>query len=67
MAEQNVSVNFEVDEVLEIKGWQFKIVLVDRFTNKMCLKRISQEEAAQLKAKYFEKTGEAGKDEVRNG
>lgn len=34
-------VTFEVDEVLEIKGWFFKIVLVDAFTNKICMKRIS--------------------------
>lgn len=45
-----VSVTFKVDEVLDIKGWLFKIVLVDEFTNKICMKRISPEEAAQLRA-----------------
>ena len=64
---KEIPVSFGLDEVLEIKGWLFKIVLVDMFTNKMCLKRISQEEAAQLKAKSFENTGETGKDKVRNG
>ncbi len=43
-------VSFDLDEVLEIKGWLFKIVLIDMFTGKMCLKRISQDEASRLKA-----------------
>lgn len=47
MAEQNASVSFEVNEVLELKGWFFKIVLVDPFTNKICLKRISEREARE--------------------
>ena len=45
------SVSFDLDEVLEIKGWLFKIVLIDMFTNKICLKRVSKEEALQLKTK----------------
>ena len=45
------SVSFAVDEVLEIKGWLFKIVLVDPFTNKICMKRISDQEAKDLKNK----------------
>ena len=44
---QDPLVTFEVDEVLNLKGWFFKIVLVDAFTNKICLKRISKEEALQ--------------------
>ena len=46
-------VEFAVDEVLEIKGWLFKIVLVDPFTNKICMKRISGREAADLREKAF--------------
>ena len=38
-------VTFELGEAVEMKGWYFKIVLVDAFTNKICLKRISKEEA----------------------
>ncbi len=49
------SVSFEVDEVLEIKGWLFKVVLVDPFTNKICMKRVSDNEAAELRAKAGEK------------
>lgn len=41
------SVSFEIDEVLQIKGWYFKIVLVDAFTNKICMKRISEKEAKE--------------------
>ena len=41
------AVSFEVNEVLELKGWFFKIVLVDAFTNKICLKRISDKEAGK--------------------
>ncbi|MGH7197424.1 MAG: hypothetical protein ACREH5_01620 [Candidatus Omnitrophota bacterium] len=51
MTEEAGSVNFKVDEVLEMKGWLFKIVLVDPFTNKICMKRISTKEAEDLKAK----------------
>jgi hypothetical protein len=55
-AERNSpDVEFSVDEVLEIKGWLFKIVLVDPFTNKICMKRISDAEAAELRAKAGEK------------
>jgi hypothetical protein len=40
-------VSFEVGEVLEIKGWFFKIVLVDPFTSKICLKKVSDLEARE--------------------
>lgn len=43
-------VDFQVDEVLEIKGWFFKVTVVDAFTNKLCLKRVSEKEAAQLRS-----------------
>lgn len=42
-------VNFEVGEVVELKGWLFKIVLVDAFTNKMCMKRVSEREAFEIR------------------
>jgi len=51
MASETGPASFVVDEVLEIKGWLFKIVLVDPFTNKICMKRISPKEAEDLKAK----------------
>lgn len=41
------SVSFEIGEVLQLKGWYFKIVLVDAFTNKICMKRISEKEAKE--------------------
>ena len=41
------SVSFEVDEVIQLKGWFFKIVLIDAFTNKICMKRISEKEAQE--------------------
>jgi hypothetical protein len=47
--EMKAPVDFKVDEVLEIKGWLFKVTVVDAFTNKLCLKRISEREAAQLR------------------
>ncbi|MBI3315978.1 MAG: hypothetical protein HYZ87_03280 [Candidatus Omnitrophica bacterium] len=50
MSIKEPSVSFEVGEVLELKGWFFKIVLVDAFTNKICLKRVSKEEAVQTQA-----------------
>jgi hypothetical protein len=55
MVSETGHTHFEVDEVLEIKGWLFKIVLVDPFTNKICMKRISDKEAAELRAKAGEK------------
>ena len=53
-------VNFEVDEVLEIKGWLFKIVLIDAFTNKVCIKRISTQEAQGLREKAASASGAGG-------
>ena len=44
------TVHFDVGEVVEIKGWLFKIVLVDAFTNKICMKRVSPLEAQEIKA-----------------
>ena len=46
-AEEKI-VNFEIDEVLKLKGLYFKVVLVDAFTGKLGLKRISKDEAAAL-------------------
>ena len=43
------SVSFEVGEVVEIKGGLFKIVLVDLFTNKVCMKRVSEREAFEIR------------------
>ena len=43
------TINFQIDEVLQIKGLYFKIVLIDVFTGKLGLKRISKEEALFLK------------------
>lgn len=40
---------FKIDEVVEIKGFLFKIVLVDAFTGKIGLKQISPEEAKLLR------------------
>ena len=42
--------HFKVDEVLEIKGFLFKIVLIDAFTGKIGLKQIFEQEAQRLKA-----------------
>ncbi len=42
-------INFEINEIVNIKGLIFKIALVDAGTRKMCLKQISKEEAAVLK------------------
>jgi len=42
--------NFKLDEVLEIKGFLFKIVLIDAFTGKIGLKQVSENEAQRLKA-----------------
>ncbi|MFT5207604.1 MAG: hypothetical protein ACI9CF_001360 [Candidatus Omnitrophota bacterium] len=41
-------VDFEVGEVVELKGLFFKICLVDGFTGKVGLKQISPEEAKCL-------------------
>ena len=49
------TVNFNIDEVLEIKGLYFKVVLIDGFTGALGLKRISEEEANLLKEKFTER------------
>ena len=49
---KNLTVNFDIDEVLEIKGLYFKVVLIDAFTGALGLKRISKEEAGLLKEKF---------------
>jgi hypothetical protein len=41
--------HFQIDEVVEIKGFLFKIVLVDAFTGKIGLKQVSPAEAKSLK------------------
>jgi hemerythrin-like domain-containing protein len=40
--------NFEIDEVIELKGHNFKVCLIDPFTGKLGLKFISKEEAKNL-------------------
>jgi hypothetical protein len=40
---------FEINEVLKIKNFLFKVVLVDAFTGKIALKQISDKEAVMLK------------------
>ena len=49
MSVRNITVNFEIDEILEIKGLLFKVVLVDAFTDKIALRRITAEEAKDLR------------------
>jgi len=46
--------DFENDEVLKIKGFLFKIVLIDAFTGKIALKQISEQEAAYLETRSQE-------------
>ena len=43
--------DFVLDEVVELKGFLFKIVLIDAFTGKIGLKQISKEEAELLNNK----------------
>jgi len=50
IASEAQSINFEVDEVLKIKGMFFKVVLFDAFTSKVALKMISPDEAQHLEA-----------------
>ena len=50
IASEAQSVNFEIDEVLKIKGMFFKVVLFDAFASKIALKMISPDEAQHLKA-----------------
>jgi hypothetical protein len=50
--ENGSEVTFTVDEVVEIKGWLFKITTIDAFTNKLCMKRVSQIEATELRKKH---------------
>lgn len=42
--------DFKIDEVVELKGHFFKIVLIDAFAGKIALKWISKQEAQQLKS-----------------
>jgi hypothetical protein len=42
---------FFLDEVFELKGHFFKIVLIDGYTGKIAMKCITPEEAEFLKAK----------------
>ena len=42
---------FRLDEVVELKGYFFKIVLIDGYTGKIGLKCITPEEAKFLKEK----------------
>ena len=55
MAEQKKLPDFEIDEVIKVKGILFKVVLIDYFTDKIGLKCISKEEAVQLKSNTLEK------------
>ncbi|OGW88525.1 MAG: hypothetical protein A3A73_02910 [Omnitrophica bacterium RIFCSPLOWO2_01_FULL_50_24] len=48
--------DFVLDEVVELKGFLFKIVLIDAFTGKIGLKQISKEEAELLNRKSSEST-----------
>ena len=43
--------DFVLDELVELKGFLFKIVLIDAFTGKIGLKQISKEEAELLNNK----------------
>lgn len=40
--------DFKIDEVVELKGHFFKVVLIDAFAGKIALKWISKQEAKQL-------------------
>lgn len=52
---------FNVDEVVRLKGQCFKIVLVDGYTGKIAMKWISPEEASRLEASAAAaKTASAG-------
>jgi len=50
VASEAQSINFQVDEVIKIKGMFFKVVLFDAFTSKVALKMISPDEAKYLKS-----------------
>jgi hypothetical protein len=54
MKKQKNPPDFEIDEVVEVKGVLFKVVLIDYFTDKIGLKCISKEEAVQLKRNNLE-------------
>ncbi len=41
--------DFNLDEVIELKGHSFKIVLIDAFAGKLGLKWISRQEAKHLR------------------
>lgn len=41
--------NFKLDEVIELKGYLFKVVLIDALTGKIALKQISPAEAGELR------------------
>jgi len=47
-AKSQETIQFEIDEVLTLKGSHFKVVLVDSFVGKIALKQISPNEAAFL-------------------
>jgi bifunctional DNA-binding transcriptional regulator/antitoxin component of YhaV-PrlF toxin-antitoxin module len=47
--------DFEIEEVLDIKGFQFKVVLIDAFTGKIVLKQVSPKEVEQLKTEHEKK------------
>lgn len=47
---QSSNADFKIDEVVELKGHFFKVVLVDAFAGKVALKWISRQEAEQLSA-----------------
>ena len=46
--------DFEIDEVVKIKGFLFKVVLIDAFAGKIALKQISEKEAEHIKEKPSE-------------
>lgn len=51
MSEQTKA-NFKLDEVIELKGYLFKVVLIDAITGKIALKQISPAEAKILRQEY---------------
>lgn len=46
--------DFEIDEVVKIKRFLFKVVLIDAFAGKIALKQISEQEAAYLETRSQE-------------
>ncbi|OGW78360.1 MAG: hypothetical protein A2Z83_03850 [Omnitrophica bacterium GWA2_52_8] len=49
MKKANGEDDFFIDEVVTLKGFLFKVVLIDAFTGKLGLKQISPKEAEILK------------------